>query len=43
MEYVWSVAAGLEQVFEGWLAILLVYVALITVLMAALRRKTESR
>ncbi|MGA2856674.1 MAG: hypothetical protein ABSE40_07385 [Candidatus Sulfotelmatobacter sp.] len=39
MEYVWSVAAGLQDVFQDLLIVLLVYMGLITVLMAALRRK----
>jgi len=39
MEYVWSVAGGLQDVFQNLLIVLLVYVGLITVLMAALRRK----
>jgi hypothetical protein len=39
MEYVWSVASGLQDVFQNLLISLLVYVGLITVLMAALRRK----
>jgi hypothetical protein len=39
MEYVWSIAAGLQDVFQNLLIVLLVYVGLITVLMAALRRK----
>ena len=39
MEYVWSVAAGLQDVFQNLMIVLLVYAALITVLMASLRRK----
>ena len=39
MEYVWSVAGGLADVFQNLLIVLLVYVGLVTVLMAALRRK----
>jgi hypothetical protein len=39
MEYVWSVTSGLQDVFQNLLIVLLVYVALVTVLMAALRRK----
>jgi len=39
MEYVWSVAASLQDVFQNLMIVLLVYVGLITVLMAALRRK----
>jgi len=40
MEYVWSIAAGLQDVFQNLLIVLLVYVGLITVLMAALRRRS---
>jgi len=39
MEYVWSVAAVLQDVFQNLLIVLLVYVALITVLLVSLRRK----
>jgi len=39
MEYVWSVASGLQDVFQNLMVVLLVYVGLITVLMASLRRK----
>ncbi len=39
MEYVWSVAGALQDVFQNLLIVLLVYVGLVTVLMAALRRK----
>ena len=39
MEYVWAIADRLKHAFEGLLAVLLVYVGLITVLMAALRRR----
>lgn len=39
MEYVWSVASGLQEVFQNLLIVLLVYVGLVTVLLAALRRK----
>jgi len=39
MEYVWSIAGGLQDVFHNMMVVLLVYVGLITVLMAALRRK----
>jgi len=39
MEYVWAVAGGLQDVFQNLIIVLLVYVALITVLMASLRRK----
>ncbi|HXY78630.1 MAG TPA: hypothetical protein VEH47_07430 [Candidatus Acidoferrales bacterium] len=40
MEYVWSVAAGLQDVLQNLMIVLLVYVGLITVLMAALRRRS---
>ena len=39
MEYVWSVAAGLQDAFQNLMIVILVYVGLITVLTAALRRK----
>jgi len=39
MEYVWSVADDLQNVLEGIFGVLLGYVALITILMAALRRR----
>ena len=39
MEYVWSVAGGLQDVLQNLMIVLLVYVGLITVLMAALHRK----
>jgi hypothetical protein len=39
MEYVWSVAGSLKEVFENVLIVLLVYVGFVTVLMAALRRR----
>jgi hypothetical protein len=39
MEYTWAIADRLKHVFEALLAVLLVYVGLITVLMAALRRR----
>lgn len=39
MEYVWAIAARLKDVFQNLFVVLLVYVGLITVLMAALRRK----
>jgi len=39
MEYVWSVANGLQDVFQNLLIVLLVYAGLMTVLMAALRHK----
>ncbi len=39
MEYVWSVAGDLESVLQGIFGVLLGFVALITILMAALRRR----
>ena len=39
MEYVWGVASRLQEAFQNLFIVLLVYVALITVLTAALRRK----
>ena len=39
MEYVWSIASGLQDVFQNLMIVLLVYAGLITVLMASLRRK----
>ena len=39
MEYVWSVATALQEVFQNLMIVILVYVGLITVLMASLRRK----
>jgi len=39
MEYVWSFAGGMQDVFQNLMIALLVYVTLATVLMAALRRK----
>jgi hypothetical protein len=39
MEYVWSVASDLKDVLQGIFGILLGYVAMITVLVAALRRR----
>jgi hypothetical protein len=39
MEDVWAIAARLKDVFQNLFVVLLVYVGLITVLMAALRRK----
>ncbi|HUM03962.1 MAG TPA: hypothetical protein VLT90_00780 [Terriglobales bacterium] len=39
MEYVWSVASGLQEVFQNLLIVLLVYVGFMTVLLAALRRR----
>ncbi len=39
MEYAWAVADRLKHVFEALIIILLVYVGLITVLTAALRRR----
>ena len=39
MEYVWSVASSLQDAFQQLMIVLLVYLGLITVLMASLRRK----
>jgi len=39
MEYVWAIADRLKHVFGDLLIVLLVYVGLITVLIAALRRR----
>jgi len=39
MEYVWAVATGLKDVFQNLFVVLLVYVGLITVLIAALTRR----
>lgn len=39
MEYVWSVASGFEDAFQQLMIVLFVYIGLITVLMASLRRK----
>jgi len=39
MEYIWAAAGRLQDVFQNLFTVLLVYVGLITVLMAALRRK----
>lgn len=39
MEYVWSVADDLHTVLQGIFGVLLGYVALITILVAALRRR----
>ena len=39
MEYVWAIAARLKDVFESLFIVLLVYVGLITALMASLRRR----
>ena len=39
MEYVWSVAEGLKNVLEGIFGVLLGYVAMITILVASLRRR----
>ncbi|HYM75215.1 MAG TPA: hypothetical protein VE377_04485 [Candidatus Dormibacteraeota bacterium] len=39
MEYVWSVAGDLQSVLQGIFGVLLGYVALITILIAALRRR----
>jgi uncharacterized membrane protein len=41
MEYVWKVAAGLQEVCEFFFAFLLAYLALVTVLVAVLRAKHE--
>ena len=39
MEYVWSIADDLKGVLEGIFGVLLGYVAMITILVAALRRR----
>jgi len=39
MEYVWSVAGDLQSVLQGIFGVLLGYVAMITILVAALRRR----
>jgi hypothetical protein len=39
MEYIWAIAARLQDVFQNLLAVVLVYVGLMTVLLAALRRR----
>ena len=39
MEYVWSVAEVLKDVLQGIFGVLLGYVAMITILIAALRRR----
>jgi len=39
MEYVWSIANDLKEVMQGIFGILLGYVAMITILVAALRRR----
>jgi len=39
MEYIWAIAAGLKDVFQNLFAVLLVYVGLMSVLIAALRRR----
>jgi len=39
MEYVWSIAGDLKGVLEGVFGVLLGYVAMITILVAALRRR----
>lgn len=39
MEYVWSIAGDLKDVLEGIFGVLLGYVAMITILVAALRRR----
>jgi hypothetical protein len=41
MEYVWRVAAGLQEVCEFFFAFLLGYLVLVTVLVAVLRAKHE--
>ncbi len=41
MEYVWKVAAGLQGVCEYFLGFLLVYLILITILVAVLRARHE--
>ncbi|HVN19663.1 MAG TPA: hypothetical protein VMU05_12840 [Dongiaceae bacterium] len=39
MEYVWSVADDMKDVLQGIFGVLLGYVAMITILLAALRRR----
>jgi len=39
MEYVWSISSDLKDVLQGIFGILLGYVAMITILVAALRRR----
>jgi hypothetical protein len=39
MEYVWSIADTVESAMEGIFGVLLGYVAMITILVAALRRR----
>lgn len=39
MEYVWSIANDLKDVLQGIFAVLLGYVAIITILVATLRRR----
>jgi len=39
MEYVWSVSSDLKDVLQGVFGVLLGYVAMITILVAALRRR----
>lgn len=39
MEYVWSVAGDLKDVLDGIFGVLLGYVAMITILVASLRRR----
>jgi len=39
MEYVWTVGADLQSILQGIFGVLLGYVALITILIAALRRR----
>lgn len=39
MEYVWSIASDLQDVLQGIFGVLLGYVAMITILLATLRRR----
>ncbi len=39
MEYVWAIGGGLQEVFQSLFIVVLVFVALVAVLTAALRRK----
>jgi hypothetical protein len=39
MEYIWAIGAGLQEIFQSLFIVLLVFVALMVVLTAALRRK----
>lgn len=41
IEYVWAVASGLSDVFQNFFVALLVYLGLVTVLIAVLRPKNE--